>query len=53
MLEAAVDLEGLPLYIDDSQSHTPAAVSAALRKLRTHPSIGLVVIDHLQLMKGH
>jgi replicative DNA helicase len=51
MLEAAADLEGLPLYIDDSQSHTPAAVSAALRKLRTRASIGLVVIDHLQLMK--
>lgn len=50
-LEAAADLENLPLYIDDSGTHTPAAVSAALRKLRARTKIGLVVIDHLQLMR--
>ena len=52
MLEAAVDMETLPIFIDDSQSHTPAAVSAGLRKLRTRANIGLVIIDHLQLMKA-
>jgi len=50
-LEAAADLENLPLYIDDSGTHTPVAVSAALRKVRARAKIGLVVIDHLQLMR--
>lgn len=50
-LEAASDLENLPLYIDDSGIHTPAAVSAALRKLKAKANIGLIVVDHLQLMK--
>src|SRR5665213_3641551 len=52
MLETASDLENLPLYIDDAQSHTPAAVSAALRRLRARTNVGLVIIDHLQLMKA-
>jgi replicative DNA helicase len=51
MLEAGADLEGLPIYIDDSQSHTPAAVSASLRRLRARGDVSLVIIDHLQLMK--
>ena len=50
-LEAASDLGNLPLFIDDSGTHTPAAVGAALRKLRARASIGLVVVDHVQLMK--
>jgi replicative DNA helicase len=51
MLEAAADLDGVPLFIDDTQAHTPAAVSAALRKLRAKTPVGLLVVDHLQLMK--
>jgi len=50
-LEAAADLESLPLYIDDSGAHTPAAVSAAIRKLKAKANIGLIVVDHLQLMR--
>jgi replicative DNA helicase len=51
MLEAAADLDELPLFIDQSRAHTPAAVSIALRKLRAKHPVDLVVIDHLQLMK--
>jgi replicative DNA helicase len=51
MLETAADLDSLPLYIDDSRAHTPTALSAALRKLKSRAPLGLVVIDHLQLMK--
>ncbi len=51
MLEAANDLEKVPLFIEDSRAHTPAAVSAGLRRLRSRTSIKLLVIDHLQLMK--
>lgn len=51
MLEAAADLETVPLYIDESRAHTPSAVTAALRKLKTKTNVGLVIVDHLQLMK--
>lgn len=51
MLEAAADLDELPLYIDESRAHTPAAISMALRKLTAKQSVGLVIVDHLQLMK--
>jgi replicative DNA helicase len=50
MLEAANDLELLPLFIDDTRTHTPAAVGAALRRLRARTNVRLVIIDHLQLM---
>jgi replicative DNA helicase len=39
------------LFLDESLGHTPVAVSAALRKLRAKTPIGLVIVDHLQLMK--
>jgi replicative DNA helicase len=51
MLEAAADLDTVPLFIDDSHAHTPIAISTALRKLGTKTPVGLVVIDHLQLMR--
>jgi replicative DNA helicase len=51
MLEAAADLDSMPLFIDDSRAHTLMAIGAALRKLRAKAPIGLVVVDHLQLMK--
>ncbi len=51
MLEAASDIETVPLYIDDSRAHTPAAVAAALRKLKGKTDVGMVIVDHLQLMK--
>jgi replicative DNA helicase len=51
MLEAAADLDELPLYIDESRAHTPAAVSTALRKLAAKRPVEVVIIDHLQLMK--
>ena len=51
MLEAAADLDSIPLFIDDSHAHTPTATSAGLRKLRARSPVGLVIVDHLQLMK--
>src|SRR5712692_1800139 len=51
MLEAAADIENLPLFINDARAHTPAAISTALRKLRVKTQVGLVIVDHLQLMK--
>jgi replicative DNA helicase len=51
MLEAASDLQDIPLFIDESRAHTPIAVTTALRRLRAKTPIGLVIVDHLQLMK--
>ncbi len=51
MLEAAADIENLPLFINDARAHTPAAISTALRKLKARTQVGLVIVDHLQLMK--
>jgi replicative DNA helicase len=50
LLEAAADLETLPLWIDDTRARTVPAITAALRKLCAKHSIAVVVIDHLQLM---
>jgi replicative DNA helicase len=52
MLEAASDIEELPLFIDESRAHTLAAISMALRKLTVKQAVGLVIVDHLQLMKA-
>jgi replicative DNA helicase len=51
ILAAAAELETVPLFIDESRAHTPVAVSTALRKLQARKPIGLVIVDHLQLMK--
>jgi replicative DNA helicase len=51
MIAAATELQTLPLFLDESLGHTPVAVGAALRKLRARTRIGLVIVDHLQLMK--
>jgi replicative DNA helicase len=51
MIAAATELQTVPLFLDESRAHTPVAVGAALRKLRARTPIGLVIVDHLQLMK--
>jgi replicative DNA helicase len=50
--EAAAQIEGLPLWIDDTRARTIPAVTCALRKLIAKHPVRLVVVDHLQLMKG-
>jgi replicative DNA helicase len=50
--EAASQIEALPLWIDDTRARTIPAVMSALRKLIAKHPLRLVIIDHLQLMKG-
>jgi replicative DNA helicase len=50
--EAVGALESLPLWIDDTRARTMPAITSALRKLMARNPVRLVVIDHLQLMKG-
>ena len=49
---AASAINELPLWIDDTRARTIPAVTSALRKLTAKHPVRLVVIDHLQLMKG-
>ena len=50
LMEAAADLEALPLWIDDTRARTIPAMTAALRKLAAKHPVEVIVIDHLQLM---
>lgn len=50
--QAAAQIESLPLFIDDTRARTMPAVTSALRKLIARHPIRLVILDHLQLMKG-
>lgn len=48
---AVASLSGLPFYIDESQTVTPATVLAQSRKLKAaRGNLGLVIIDYLHLM---
>ncbi len=49
---AVTKLKDVPLYIDDTPALTPTEVrSRARRVLREHGSLGMIMIDYLQLMQ--
>jgi replicative DNA helicase len=52
LARAAVDLEGLPLYIDDTPGLTIAALRTRARRLKRQRGVGLIVVDYLQLLQG-
>lgn len=52
LVRAAGDLHGLPLFIDDTPGLSVAEIRRRSRQLRQRQGIGLVVIDHLQLIRG-
>ncbi|MEM6980062.1 MAG: replicative DNA helicase [Planctomycetota bacterium] len=48
----ANEISGAPLYVDDSPSRTVSEIAAAARRIkRQNESLGLVVIDYLQLIE--
>ncbi len=50
--DAAVMLNDLPIFIDDTPNITAMEIRAKARKLyQKHNDIGLIIIDYLQLMK--
>jgi replicative DNA helicase len=49
---AAGELEGLPLYIDDTPGLTIAALRARARRMKRKHNIGMVIVDYLQLLQG-
>ena len=52
LARAAAELEGLPLYIDDTPGLTIAALRTRARRLKRQKNIGVIVVDYLQLLQG-
>jgi len=54
LVQASMELQHLPLYIDDSAGLTIGGLHTRMRRLqRRHDNeIGLVVVDYLQLLQG-
>ena len=50
--DAAARFQTLPLYIDDSAGSTLIAIRAQARYLKRRHNIGLICVDHLQLMRS-
>jgi replicative DNA helicase len=48
--EAAIDLQSLPLYIDDTGGLSIAALAARARRLQRQHGLDLIVVDYLQLV---
>ena len=46
-------LSGAPLFIDDTSSPTTMELRAKARRLQAEHDVGLVIIDYLQLIRGH
>jgi replicative DNA helicase len=44
------DLSSLPLYIDDTGGITIAQIAARARRLKREKNIGVIMIDHIQLV---
>ncbi len=52
LIEKANDISQAPLFIDDSPSRTVGEIAAAARRImRRQESLGLIVIDYLQLIE--
>jgi replicative DNA helicase len=50
LMDAAQDLDGLPLYVDDSPAASIAQIRGKARRLRAMcPTLGVVFVDYLQL----
>jgi replicative DNA helicase len=52
LARAAAELEGLPLYIDDTAGLTIASLRTRARRLKRQKGVGLIVVDYLQLLQG-
>jgi replicative DNA helicase len=52
LARAAAELEGLPLYIDDTPGLSIAALRTRARRLKRQRGIGLIIVDYLQLLSG-
>jgi len=49
---AAGNLSDAPIYIDDTAALSALELRAKARRLKSEHSLGMVIVDYLQLMKG-
>ncbi|MBI1387476.1 MAG: replicative DNA helicase [bacterium] len=53
LLKTAAEIHDMPLYIDDTPNLTPTEVMSRARRLKAEvPSLGMIIIDYLQLMSS-
>ena len=52
LVDAARELQSIPLYIDDTGGLTIATLAARARRLKRQRGLGLLVVDYLQLLTG-
>lgn len=52
LVVARRELHGLPLTIDDAGGQTPAMIGAKAREAKRRHGLGLLMIDHLNLMRA-
>lgn len=54
LVQASIELQNLPLYIDDTAGLSVGALHTRMRRLqrRHNNEIGLVIVDYLQLLHG-
>jgi len=50
---AAGAITEAPIYIDDSPNITTMSIRTKARRLKKEKGLGLIIIDYLQLMRGH
>jgi replicative DNA helicase len=48
----AIELEDLPLFIDDTPGLTIGALRTRARRLKRQYGLGLIIVDYLQLLRG-
>jgi replicative DNA helicase len=51
LVEKAAEMSQAPLFVDDTPSRTMTEIAAAARRLKRKSSLGLIVIDYLQLIE--
>ncbi len=51
LMQASSELSEIPLYIDDRPGRSMAQIAAICRRLKRRQSLGLILIDYLQLIE--
>ncbi|WND02310.1 replicative DNA helicase [Temperatibacter marinus] len=49
---AAIELEEVPLFIDDTPGLSIAALRTRCRRLKRQHGLGMIIVDYLQLLRG-
>jgi replicative DNA helicase len=52
LAQVSMDLENIPLFIDDTGGLSIAQVAARCRRMKRSSNLGMIMIDYLQLLTG-